>query len=682
MQININYDSSVSNAPAGFKSGVQAAVQYLDSEFTNPITLTIDVGYGEVDGQTLSAGDLGESFVTSRQYVSESYAAVRNALLAESAPGSSTLPTTSPLSGTLFMWQAEAKALGLPQNNVAVDGYVGFSSQPGTFSYANGTTPPANEYYFIGVVEHEITEDMGRASLLSDQPSDYSLIDLFRYSSPGGRDLSAGGAASTAYFSINNGNTNLGNWNNDPNNGDLADWYPAGPAPGGNDAFNDFSNPGVINEFSQNDITLMEALGWAAAPSSSPLPPQPQPVIVTAQSFLIGDNQADLISSYFSVSNPGNHNITQYLFEDLGGTGHFTVNGTTQPDNQVIAVSPNSLSSVDFVGGSPGNDTLQVGVFDATTNSTVWSSPFTATSLPESPGNLEEWIMANGQYSIGAAPGSIPGDYQVAAIGNFTGNGTDDILWQSPSSGDVAEWIMSNAAWDGSVDFGKAPAGLQVEGAGNFFGGNTPSDVLWFNPNIGETDLWEMANGQWAASVNVGTIPGSGWQVAAIGDFTGNGSDDILWHNTTTGDVAEWLIQNGHWAASVDLGTAPAGLQLEGAGHFFGSNAPEDVLWLNPNTGETDLWEMSNGHWAASVNVGTIPGLDWQVAQIGDFTGTGTDDILWHNTSTGDFAEWIIQNGHWAGTVDFGTVAGWNLAGSGSFVSGNSTSDMLWHTKA
>jgi hypothetical protein len=103
-----------------------------------------------------------------------------------------------------------------------IDGYVGFSSAANILSYANGVTPPSNEYYFVGIVEHEITEIMGRVSLLADS-SDYSVIDLFRYLSPGVRDTAVGGSNSTAYFSANNGITNLGSWNNDPNNGDLAD---------------------------------------------------------------------------------------------------------------------------------------------------------------------------------------------------------------------------------------------------------------------------------------------------------------------------------------------------------------------------------------------------------------------------------------------------------------------------
>src|SRR6185437_9587363 len=217
----------------------------------------LHVGYGEIDGQALASGALGES--EAANYVSESYSSVRNALIGKNAPGASTLPASQPLSGQLYLSQAEAQALGL--TSAVSTNYVGFSSVY-PFSYAANVTPSSSEFYFIGVAEHEISEDMGRVSLLDGQPNYYSPIDLFRFSSPGVRDTSTGGSGSTAYFSINGGNTNLGTWNNNPNNGDLADWYPSGPAPGGNDTFNDYTNPGVINSLSANDITLMEALGW------------------------------------------------------------------------------------------------------------------------------------------------------------------------------------------------------------------------------------------------------------------------------------------------------------------------------------------------------------------------------------------------------------------------------------
>ena len=59
--IAINWDSSVSSAPAGFTSDVLAAVNYLETQFVDPVTITIDVGYNEIDGGGLGSGDLGES---------------------------------------------------------------------------------------------------------------------------------------------------------------------------------------------------------------------------------------------------------------------------------------------------------------------------------------------------------------------------------------------------------------------------------------------------------------------------------------------------------------------------------------------------------------------------------------------------------------------------------------------
>ena len=131
--------------------------------------------------------------------------------------------------------------------------------------------PSAGQYYLIGTIEHEITEVMGRQSLINYAPNFYSAMDLYRYSAPGVRSVAAGGSGSTAYFSVDNGVTNLGTWNNNPNNGDLGDWYGSPrPSGGANDAANDYSTSGVINAFSASDITNMQALGWtvASGPSS------------------------------------------------------------------------------------------------------------------------------------------------------------------------------------------------------------------------------------------------------------------------------------------------------------------------------------------------------------------------------------------------------------------------------
>src|SRR6476620_3172535 len=160
MQINVNFDQPTSTLPIGFVTAVNWAVDYLDSLFTNPVTVTINVGYGEVAGGSLG-GALGGSVGIANTV---SYSSVQSALLAQNALGVSTLPSSSPFSGSLYMPQAEAKALGLA-GGTTLDGYVGFSNSV-SWSFTPNVTPPPGAYDFIGVFEHEITEVMGRVSLV------------------------------------------------------------------------------------------------------------------------------------------------------------------------------------------------------------------------------------------------------------------------------------------------------------------------------------------------------------------------------------------------------------------------------------------------------------------------------------------------------------------------------------
>lgn len=303
MQINVTFDASVNSAPAAFKTDVNYAVSVLDAAFTNNVTVNIKVGWGEIGGSPLAANDLGESETAIAP--AYDFSTITNALLASAnspvqTAADAPLPTTDVTGGGIFdIGRAEAKALGLIAANApGNDGWVGFASNS-DWSYTPNVKGGPNQYYFIGTVEHEITEVLGRGSALGglgDHYSDaYGVADLFRYSAPGVRELQPGGPHSTGYFSIDNGVTNLGNWNNDPNDGDLGDWYsgfgPAGggPGPGGNDSFNDYSNSGVIDALTESDLTLMNVLGWN--------PSEPASIVINGETYFIasGDTVGNLV---------------------------------------------------------------------------------------------------------------------------------------------------------------------------------------------------------------------------------------------------------------------------------------------------------------------------------------------------------------------------------------------------
>jgi hypothetical protein len=297
--------------------------------------------------------------------------------------------------------------------------------------------------------------------------------------------------------------------------------------------------------------------------------------------------------------------------------------------------------------------------------------------LPAVPGNVDEWLLVNGAWSASAQPGPHPAGARVAAVADFTGDETSDILWQNVNTSAVDLWKMKSGAWAGSVDLGTHPgAGWQIAGAGDF-NHDGSSDVLWFNPGTGETDIWELVNGQWAASVQPGPHP-LGYQVAGIGDFNRDGTSDVLWFNPTTRDVDEWNIVNGHWAGSNHIGSHPdAGSQIAGVGDF-NSDGTSDVFWYNPSTGATDVWLLQNGHWSRSAGPGSHP-TGYQVAGIGDFNNDATSDVLFFNPTTGNVDEWKMSNGVWAGSVNLGTHPGSAIiAGVGDF-NGSLTSDILWH---
>ena len=201
MQINVTYDLSVTSLPAplqaAYESAVQTAVQFYENAFTNPITINITFGWGEIDGTPVSAGDVGQSYVNSAQVYT--YQQLYNAVQATDTTSAvqiaaaATLPADDPTGGAQFVvFSAEAKALGLIGASAATDGYVGLNSAD-SYSWSQ-TNVASGTYDAVGVLEHEISEVMGRSDNIFPTGDD-TLLDMFRYTAANGLATDAPGAA-------------------------------------------------------------------------------------------------------------------------------------------------------------------------------------------------------------------------------------------------------------------------------------------------------------------------------------------------------------------------------------------------------------------------------------------------------------------------------------------------------
>ena len=81
---------------------------------------------------------------------------------------------------------------------------------------------------------------------------------------------------------------------------------PPGPGGGGNDAFNDYVNPGVLSVLSSSDITLMDALGWTLNPLVSQIQ---NDYLAIARSALALDQAAAIVTAISA----GTQTETQYV---------------------------------------------------------------------------------------------------------------------------------------------------------------------------------------------------------------------------------------------------------------------------------------------------------------------------------------------------------------------------------
>src|SRR5579871_2929862 len=357
MIVNFVYEASANNAPAYFFSDLNTAAQILDSTLPAPITVNIEVGYGEIseNGSDVPLPNgFSEGGPAWGQYLS--YSNVRSLLVSDATTpaaiaAADSLPIENPTSQSgLLLSNTQEKVFGmLPSNDAAIDGYVGFGT--GWNSY-------------VGVALHEITHAMGRDGN-STNTSD-TILNLYKFSSPGVLDFTT----AAGYFSIDGGNTNLQNF--DSTRVDPWDWSAGIPDPLSLNGAN-------YNTLSNVDITVLNALGLFDLP-----PPAPTLSVVSDTAAIRGQTLS--LSSLVTVSDPGQIGYQKLELWDSNGTvagGQFIVNGVTQSGGHEIDVTPTEVANTVFdVGTGSSSDTLWARLLQNNGTLTGWQQFSIALQLP------------------------------------------------------------------------------------------------------------------------------------------------------------------------------------------------------------------------------------------------------------------------------------------------------------
>src|SRR3989442_191867 len=168
------------------------------------------------------------------------------------------------------------------------------------------------------------------------------------------------------------------------------------------------------------------------------------------------------------------------------------------------------------------------------------------------------WLMNGRTIATGGYLRTVADPaWQIVGTGEFDGDGKADMLWRNAVTGQNYMYLMNGLtiASEGSVNFVDPVSGWQVQGIGDF-DGDGRDDILWRNPATGENYIYLMNRLSIASGWLIRTAADQDWQVKGIGDFDGDGKADILWRNTVTGEDYAYFMNGSAIASEGFLNTA------------------------------------------------------------------------------------------------------------------------------
>jgi hypothetical protein len=104
LSFNVTFDPSTATAPANFFTAFNREIQFFQTTFSDPITINLHVGWGDINGGPLNPGNVGQSLTNQRAFT---YATVKTALINDAktpddAIAVARLPAADPTPGVNF----------------------------------------------------------------------------------------------------------------------------------------------------------------------------------------------------------------------------------------------------------------------------------------------------------------------------------------------------------------------------------------------------------------------------------------------------------------------------------------------------------------------------------------------------------------------------------------------------
>ena len=415
LDIIFDYDAQALAAPQSFRDGMEAAALMLERHVLDNITIYIAVGYGELNGTTLSSQNVsvgGPGPTTNGAGFDLSYTDLRAALAAHNTSATDqtvldNLPVADNIEGenNFRIGNAQARALGLANaTDATVDGGV-----------AMGTNFTGN-VLFAGAL-HEITHAMGRVASWLDV--NWS-VDLFRFNEDNsGNRVFAGNLpppdVTHAYFSIDGGTTKLADFGFASDPGDFLNGGVQGTDP-----YNEIVGGRGLTMV---DLIFLDALGFQVGNQAPTVTALVTAINEDGPTFFrdLLDGASDFETDTISVTNL-DASVTTADNRVLSAGADYTLAGSTLSLTGSGIAKFNSLSA-----GHSDTAVFHFNTTDFLNASTANTLTLTVNGLNDLPViNVGSSVLAGSVNELAFTTGSLANDSSSGAIA-FTDPDLDDL---------------------------------------------------------------------------------------------------------------------------------------------------------------------------------------------------------------------------------------------------------------
>jgi FG-GAP-like repeat/FG-GAP repeat len=167
--------------------------------------------------------------------------------------------------------------------------------------------------------------------------------------------------------------------------------------------------------------------------------------------------------------------------------------------------------------------------------------------MTDTAGTIVEGAVVTSAARPGGQETGAPYAWNVQAIGDFTGDGKVDMVWRNDQDL-VVLWeldgtVLRTGPGSKTQLLPSIGSSFKVRGVGDF-NGDGVQDILWRDQSGNVNRIWTFGTDGKRTEVSLLSATNSQWEIGGVADLNGDGTTDLIWRNNQENNVVVWNIRD------------------------------------------------------------------------------------------------------------------------------------------